>query len=41
MREVNERQAKTTFGDLDVLSQLKQQMEDGPAAEPAAEEGAR
>ena len=38
VREVNERQAKTTFGDLDVLSQLKQQMEDGPAAEPAAEE---
>ena len=29
VREVNERQAKTTFGDLDVLSQLKQQMEDG------------
>ncbi|MGB1574153.1 MAG: S1 RNA-binding domain-containing protein, partial [Flavobacteriales bacterium] len=38
VREVTERQAKTTFGDLDVLSQLKQQMEDGPAAEPAAEE---
>jgi small subunit ribosomal protein S1 len=38
VREVNERQAKTTFGDLDVLSQLKQQMEDSPAAEPAAEE---
>ena len=37
VREVNERQAKTTFGDLDVLSQLKQQMEDGPVAEPAAE----
>ena len=33
VREVNERQAKTTFGDLDVLSQLKQQMEDGLAAE--------
>ncbi len=38
VREMNERQAKTTFGDLDVLSQLKEQMEGAPAAEPAAEE---
>jgi small subunit ribosomal protein S1 len=41
VREVNERQAKTTFGDLDVLSQLKQQMEDGPAAEEAPAEEAK
>ena len=38
VREMNERQAKTTFGDLDVLSQLKEQMEGAPAADPAAEE---
>ena len=36
MNEVNSNVEKSTFGDLDVLSALKEQMTDGPAAEAPA-----